>query len=255
MNTYPVIEITQVIKKYPVGEMAVTALTNINLEVRKGEFVAIMGASGSGKSTLMNIIGCLDSPTTGSYHLDGEDTRLMSRNEYAAIRSEKIGFVFQGFNLLSRTSAAENVELPLLYNRKIQQKNTRVKALSALERVGLSDRAHHQPNQLSGGQQQRVAIARAIVNNPKLIVADEPTGNLDSLTAVEIFRLFQELNNEGITIVMVTHEREYSAFAKRVVSLKDGRIISDTQVNSRLDAKQELLSMAGIENFQAAAGV
>lgn len=227
-------------KIYSIGEVDVRALNSVDLEIRAGEFTAIMGASGSGKSTLMNLLGCLDKPTSGKYYIDGQDTSKFSKNEYAEIRNQKIGFVFQGFNLLSRTSALENVELPLFYDRKYKVKNISQKALQALDRVGLSDRVHHHPNQLSGGQQQRVAIARALVNDPPIILADEPTGNLDSKTSVEIFALFQQLNSEGITIILVTHERDFALFAKRRIELKDGRIIKDSTIQSRLNAFVEL---------------
>ncbi|MCX6022910.1 MAG: ABC transporter ATP-binding protein, partial [Chloroflexi bacterium] len=204
------------------GDMEVAALRGVDLDIRKGDFVAIMGPSGSGKSTLMNVIGCLDQPTGGSYMLDGNEVAHMRDDDLAVVRNQTIGFVFQGFNLLARTSAVENVELPLLYGRK---NNRRERAYGALERVGLADRAGHKPNELSGGQQQRVAIARAIVTEPSLILADEPTGALDSRTSVEIMALFQELNrDDGITIVLVTHEREIAEHANRVIHIRDGRI-------------------------------
>ncbi|KAF0209749.1 MAG: putative ABC transport system ATP-binding, partial [Ignavibacteria bacterium] len=210
-------------------------LKSANITINKGEFVAIMGPSGSGKSTLMNLIGCLDMPTSGDYLLDGINTSKLTKNEYAAIRNQKIGFVFQGFNLLARTSALENVELPLMYDRSERIKNHRKSAIEALERVGLSDRMNHIPSQLSGGQQQRVAIARALVNNPSIILADEPTGNLDSTTSVEVFTLFQKLNEEGITIVMVTHERDFASFAKRIIEMRDGKKVKDFLINYSLD--------------------
>ena len=241
-----IIETVDITKTYKVGEIEVPALKEINLNVEKGEFVAIMGASGSGKSTLMNVLGCLDMPTAGDYVLDGISTCKMSKNEYADIRNRKIGFVFQGFNLLSRTTAIENVELPLMYNRLGKVKNVRKQAEAALIRVGLEGRMRHIPSQLSGGQQQRVAIARALVNEPPLILADEPTGNLDSMTSIEVFRLFQKLNAEGITIVMVTHERDFAAFAKRIVEMKDGRIIKDTVIKNRLDAEYELQKISAL---------
>jgi putative ABC transport system ATP-binding protein len=227
-------------KTYKVGEIDVPALKDLDIEITGGEFVAIMGASGSGKSTLMNLLGCLDAPSVGKYLLDGVDTSNLSKNQYADIRNQKIGFVFQGFNLLSRTSAIDNVELPLLYDRQGKIQDPRGQSIRALERVGLSDRIHHFPNQLSGGQQQRVAIARALVNEPALILADEPTGNLDSKTSVEVFKLFQELNDEGKTIIMVTHERDFAAFAKRIVEMKDGRMIRDYLIKERLNAAEEL---------------
>lgn len=227
-------------KTYTVGEVEVHALKSANVTIEKGEFVAIMGASGSGKSTLMNLLGCLDMPTSGDYFLDGINTSKMEQNEYANIRNQKIGFVFQGFNLLPRTTALENVELPLMYDRLERIKDHKKQAMDALTRVGLSDRVHHIPSQLSGGQQQRVALARALVNEPSLILADEPTGNLDSVTSVEVFNLFQHLNDEGITIVMVTHERDFAAFAKRIIEMKDGRIIKDNVIKDRLNAEEEL---------------
>lgn len=235
-----IIKTVDLCKTYKVGEIEVPALKSANITINKGEFVAIMGPSGSGKSTLMNLIGCLDMPTSGDYLLDGINTSKLTKNEYAAIRNQKIGFVFQGFNLLARTSALENVELPLMYDRSERIKNHRKSAIEALERVGLSDRMNHIPSQLSGGQQQRVAIARALVNNPSIILADEPTGNLDSTTSVEVFTLFQKLNEEGITIVMVTHERDYAAFAKRIIEMRDGRKVKDVLIKERLNAQIEL---------------
>jgi putative ABC transport system ATP-binding protein len=235
-----IIRIKGLTKTYSVGEVKVHALNSVDLNITEGEFVAIMGSSGSGKSTLMNLIGCLDSPTAGEYFLDEVNTGTLSKNDYARIRNQKIGFVFQGFNLLSRTSALENVELPLMYDRYERIKEPAKKALEVLEKVGLGDRIHHVPNQLSGGQQQRVAIARALVNEPTLILADEPTGNLDSRMSVEVFALFQQLNDEGITVVLVTHERDFARFAKRIVELKDGRIIRDTIIKDRLIGAEEL---------------
>jgi putative ABC transport system ATP-binding protein len=235
-----IIKMVGLSKIYKVGEVEVPALKLIDLTIDEGEFVAIMGASGSGKSTLMNLIGCLDEPTSGEYFLDGVNTSSLSKNEYAKIRNQKIGFVFQGFNLLARTTALENVELPLMYDRYQRIKDPAKKAIEVLDRVGLGDRIHHEPNQLSGGQQQRVAIARALVNEPSLILADEPTGNLDSKKSVEVFALFQKLNDEGITIVLVTHERDFAKFAKRIVELKDGRVIHDTVINDRLIGAEEI---------------
>ena len=238
-----IIKTVDLSKTYSVGDVEVPAIKSIDLNIDGGEFVAIMGASGSGKSTLMNLIGCLDTPTSGEYYLDGINTSKLTKNEYAAIRNQKIGFVFQGYNLLARTSALENVELPLMYDRVHRINNPAEKALEVLRRVGLEDRIHHEPSQLSGGQQQRVAIARSLVNEPSLILADEPTGNLDSKMSVEIFALFQKLNDEGITIVLVTHERDFAKFAKRIVELKDGRIIKDYMIKDRLYAQEELFKI------------
>jgi putative ABC transport system ATP-binding protein len=235
-----IMKIVGLTKTYIVGEVEVKALKSIDLSIDEGEFVAIMGSSGSGKSTLMNLIGCLDKPTSGEYYLDGVNTSTLSKNDYAKIRNQKIGFVFQGFNLLARTTALENVELPLMYDRYERIKDPAKKAIEVLDRVGLGDRVHHEPNQLSGGQQQRVAIARALVNEPSLILADEPTGNLDSKMSVEVFSLFQQLNDEGITIVLVTHERDFAKFAKRIVELKDGVIIKDNIVTNRLIGTEEM---------------
>lgn len=232
-----------VVKTYQMGEMEVRALRGVDLEVSQGEFVAIMGASGSGKSTLMNIIGCLDEMTSGEYYLDGEDTSDFEPDEFATIRNQKIGFVFQSFNLLPRTSALENVELPLLYNRHMKMKKAKEKAEESLSLVGLGDRLDHEPSQLSGGQQQRVAIARALVNDPALILADEPTGNLDSKTSVEVMKLFQDLNAQGITIVVVTHENEIAEYTKRKVVLRDGHKIEDSPVRNRRKAAEDLINL------------
>lgn len=222
-----IIELQNLIKTYKVGDTEVQALRGVSYSVEKGDFVAIMGPSGSGKSTLMNIIGCLDKPTSGNYILEGEDVSTFDKNKLARIRNQKIGFVFQTFNLLSRTSALENVELPLLYSN-VHTKQRHEMALKALESVGLKNRAHHKTNQLSGGEQQRIAIARALLNNPALILADEPTGNLDSRTSSEIMDIFTKLNVEkGITMVMVTHESDIAAYARKRIHVRDGRIIRE----------------------------
>jgi putative ABC transport system ATP-binding protein len=239
-STQPVIRIEGVTKVYEMGKTQVRALRGIDLLVEAGELLAIMGPSGSGKSTLMNIIGCLDVSTTGSYYLDGARVDGLSRNELADLRNRKLGFVFQGFNLLPRTSAVENVELPLLYDRTGRWRNPRELAARALQRVGLGDRLDHQPNELSGGQQQRVAIARAMVTEPRLLLADEPTGNLDSRTSIEVMSLFQEANDRGITVVLVTHEPDIAQYAKRVIDVRDGRIRDDHQVTGRHVATDDL---------------
>jgi putative ABC transport system ATP-binding protein len=236
-----VIKLEDIHKTYHTGEVEVLAVRGVSLEIAKGEFVAIMGASGSGKSTMMNILGCLDRPTKGRYFLDDVDVSDLNREQLADIRNQKIGFVFQGFNLLSRTSALENVELPMLYARDHLTSHTITeKANRALEIVGLMDRADHHPSQLSGGQQQRVAIARSLVNQPAMLLADEPTGNLDSRTSVEIMGVFQKLNEEGITIIMVTHELDIAKYTKRNVVMRDGCVVSDVPVTRRLQAGEEL---------------
>jgi putative ABC transport system ATP-binding protein len=236
-----VIKLEDIQKTYHTGDVEVHAVRGVSTEVQAQEFVAIMGASGSGKSTLMNIIGCLDRPTSGRYLLDGTDVSRLDRDELADIRNRKIGFIFQGFNLLSRTSARENVELPMLYHhRHLTGRQQRDRALAALELVGLTGRAEHHPNQLSGGQQQRVAIARALVNEPALLLADEPTGNLDSQTSIEIMGVFQKLNAQGITIVMVTHELDIAHYTKRNLVMRDGRLVSDVPVEDRWNAETEL---------------
>ncbi len=235
-----VIRIEHLTKVYATGRTEVRALKGVELSVERGEMIAVMGASGSGKSTLMNILGCLDSPTAGIYELDGVRVDGLTRNELADLRNQKLGFVFQGFNLLARTTALDNVELPLLYDRSGRKRNTRAAAREALRRVGLADREDHQPSELSGGQQQRVAIARALVTEPALLLADEPTGNLDSRTSVEIMALMQELNDAGITILLVTHEADIAQYARRVVVVKDGRIIKDEPVAERRSAAQDL---------------
>jgi putative ABC transport system ATP-binding protein len=236
-----IIQINGVHKTYDTGDVKVHAVRGVTTRIERGEFVAIMGSSGSGKSTLMNILGCLDRPTDGHYLLDDTDVSGLDRDELAEIRNEKIGFVFQGFNLLSRTSALENIELPMLYSAKMLAGNEqRDRAYKALELVGLGERADHQPSQLSGGQQQRVAIARALVNQPALLLADEPTGNLDTQTSIEIMGVFQGLNERGITIVMVTHELDIASYTKRNIVMRDGQILSDVPVTQRLRADEEL---------------
>jgi putative ABC transport system ATP-binding protein len=228
-----IIELAGIKRHYTVGDIVVKALRGLDLKVEEGEFLAIMGPSGSGKSTLMNILGCLDKPTAGSYVLDGLETATAGADAFAEIRNSKIGFVFQGFNLLSRTSAIENVELPLFYKRGAKRKDQRALAQAALEEVGLGQRVHHMPSQLSGGQQQRVAIARAMVTDPAFILADEPTGNLDTEMTLEIMALFQDLNDRGKTIIMVTHEPELAAYCRRIITLRDGSLVSDEVVTKR----------------------
>jgi putative ABC transport system ATP-binding protein len=241
MQTQAVIELDDIHKVYQTGEVDVHAVRGVTARMQRGEFVAIMGASGSGKSTLMNTLGCLDRPTSGRYLLDGIDVSALDRDELADIRNQKIGFIFQGFNLLSRTSAIENVELPMFYtHRHLSGAEQRDRAMRALELVGLAERADHHPNQLSGGQQQRVAIARALVNEPALLLADEPTGNLDSQTSIEIMGVFQRLNDQGMTVVMVTHELDIAHYTKRMVVMRDGQILEDSQVGRRLQATEEL---------------
>jgi len=235
-----IIDISSLKKDYYVGEVTVHALRGVDLRINQGEFVAIMGASGSGKSTMLNIIGCLDRPTAGTYILDGVDVAGMSRNERAAIRNLKIGFVFQSYNLLSRTSALENVELPLMYNPSIKARERRERAIAALEAVGLTDRMGHMPNQLSGGQQQRVAIARSLVNDPVVILADEATGNLDTRTSYEIMSLFQQLNSKGKTIVFVTHEPDIARCMTRSVLFRDGHVVREEEIRNRLVAEEML---------------
>ena len=235
----PVIRISDLTRVYRMGETEVRALDGVTLDVAPGEFLAVMGPSGSGKSTFMNIVGCLDRPTSGTYVLEGVDVSTLDRNARAQIRNDKIGFVFQSFNLLARTSALENVELPLLYSRKhrLSDSEQLVKARACLERVGLAERWDHTPAQLSGGQQQRVAVARALVNDPAILLADEPTGNLDSKTSDEIMGIFQSLNEEGKTVVLITHEHDIAEYARRVVAFRDGRIVADEVVSNRRTAK------------------
>jgi putative ABC transport system ATP-binding protein len=234
------ISVKNLVKNYLMGDTELHALDNVTIDITKGEFVAIMGASGSGKSTFMNVIGCLDKPTSGEYYMEGVDVFRLNKNQLAELRNKKIGFIFQSFNILPRTTALENVELPLFYNNNISAKERKQKAFDALKSVGLSDKINSLPNQLSGGQQQRVAIARALVNNPIVIMADEPTGNLDSKTSFEIMQIFQKLNSEGITIVMVTHEPDIAQFALTNVIFKDGKIINNLKVINRKVATSEL---------------
>jgi putative ABC transport system ATP-binding protein len=238
---HKIVEIQDLKREFRMGSEIVRALKGISFSVEAGEFVTIMGSSGSGKTTLLNILGCLDQPTDGTYLLDNVDIRKLSRNELARLRNHKIGFVFQSYNLLARTSALENVELPLLYNSAIGSSQRHQMAIKSLEAVRLSDRLDHLPNQLSGGQQQRVAIARALVNEPVMILADEATGNLDSRTSYEIMALFQELNKQGRTIVFVTHEPDIAAFSSRTVTLKDGKVIRDAK-NSNIRSAKEMLA-------------
>jgi len=239
---FPLIQLEDLQKDYTTADVPVRAIRGVSLTVQRGEFVAIMGASGSGKSTLMNILGCLDTPTSGRYLLDGDDVSTLDRDELADLRNLKLGFVFQGFNLLSRTTALENVELPLICGaRRRKVKNVRELAMRRLAQVGLEERAGHFPNQLSGGQQQRVAIARALVNEPEVILADEPTGNLDSKTSLEIVNIFQELNEAGLTVIMVTHELYMARFCKRILVIRDGLLVRDDPVADRLRAPEELL--------------
>ncbi len=221
------IQMNDLKKEYKMGDMIIHALKGIDLTVRKGDFLAIMGSSGSGKSTLMNLIGCLDKATSGEYLLDGKSVISLNKNEYALIRNEKIGFVFQGFNLLNRTSAIENVQLPLIYNRKASESDHKEMAFEVLKLVGLQDRVYHEPHQLSGGQQQRVAIARALINNPSILLADEPTGNLDTATSNDIMKLFGNLNERNITLIIVTHELDIAEYAKRTIYMNDGLIVSE----------------------------
>jgi len=225
----PLIELQEVAKTYDLGEVKVHALRTATFNIERGEFVALIGPSGSGKSTLMNVLGCLDRPTSGSYRLDGQEISTMSRDERAIIRNRQIGFVFQNFNLLSRTSAVENVELPLMYARGMTHKKRRGRAIELLEKVGLSDRLDHHPSQLSGGQQQRVAIARSLVNEPSILLGDEPTGNLDTRTSREVIELFKNLNDEqGITVILVTHDQNVARHARRIIVLRDGYVVEDT---------------------------
>ncbi len=240
-----VISVKNLVKTYVVGEVEVPALRGINLDVQPGEFLAVTGASGSGKSTFMHIVGCLDKPSSGQYFLDGQDVSRMSRDQLAAVRNRKIGFVFQGFNLLARTSALDNVELPLLYgNSPLKSADRHQRAMEVLKAVGLENRADHHPNQLSGGQQQRVAIARALINRPSILLADEPTGNLDTRTSIEVMDIFQHLNTDrGITVVLITHETDIAEYGSRIVQFRDGLLVSDRAVVNRRQARDELASL------------
>jgi putative ABC transport system ATP-binding protein len=245
--TVPLISVRNLTKIYDVGDVKVHALRGLTLDIERGEFVSIVGPSGSGKSTLMHILGCLDRPTSGTYELNGSDVSRLSDDQLSAIRNEQIGFVFQGFNLLPRTTALENVELPLLYTQRgrAQAAERRRRALDALGAVGLQDRAEHHPNQLSGGQQQRVAIARALLNGPSILLADEPTGNLDSRTSIEVMDIFQHLKDErGITVILITHEQQVADYGTRIIRFKDGRIVSDAANLSRRTASTELETTA-----------
>ena len=245
MNNGALVKLVDVHKTYRTGEMEVRAVRGVSLEIRSAEFVALMGASGSGKSTLMNILGCLDRPTSGHYVLDGADVSGLDRDRLADIRNRKIGFVFQNFNLLPRTSARENVELPLVYSgQRLTNAQLREKADLVLGSVGLAGREDHHPSQLSGGQQQRVAIARALINDPEVVLADEPTGNLDSRTSIEIMGIFQQLNERGITIIMVTHEQDIANYAQRNVVMRDGVVLSDGAVTQRRNARREIQNIA-----------
>ena len=245
----PVVQIKELHKIYESGEVPVHAVRGVSLDIQKGEFVALMGASGSGKSTLMNMLGCLDRPTRGTYLLDGIDIDKLDRNELADLRNQKLGFVFQGFNLLARTTALENVELPMLYgrHRRLSMNEIHERAMHCLEIVGLSNRADHFPNQLSGGQQQRVAIARGLVNSPQVLLADEPTGNLVSKTSVEVMGVFQKLNDQGITIVMVTHELDIASYCKRNLILRDGVVVRDEPTRDRHIAEEEMAKLKQAE--------
>ena len=241
----PIITTTDLTKTYSLGEIQVRALRGVSVDIESGDFVSVTGPSGSGKSTFMHILGCLDRPTSGQYRLDGTDVSMLSKDDLAVIRNRKIGFVFQGFNLLPRTSALDNVELPLLYSGNgMKASERRRRAQDALAAVGLTDRSDHHPNQLSGGQQQRVAIARALISDPSIVLADEPTGNLDSLTSVEVMDIFQTLNSErGITILLITHEREIAEYGSRIIGFRDGRILADHATDTRRIARTELAAL------------
>jgi len=243
-----IIEINNLKRDFQVGEVSVHALRGVDMKIMQGEFIAIMGTSGSGKSTMLNILGCLDRPTEGNYLLDGTDTSGMTKNQLATIRNQKLGFVFQSYNLLTRTTALDNVELPLLYNNEVKSRERKERAENALEAVGLKDRMHHMPNQLSGGQQQRVAIARSLVNDPLVIFADEATGNLDTRMSYEVMSLFQQLNEKGKTIVFVTHEEDIAACTNRNIVFRDGLIMKEVDVDKRVNAAAVLESMPVEEN-------
>jgi putative ABC transport system ATP-binding protein len=247
MSTPIVISVKNLVKTYVVGEVEVRALQGVNLDVQRGEFLAVTGPSGSGKSTFMHITGCLDKPTSGQYFLDGEDVSRMSRDQLAVVRNQKIGFVFQGFNLLSRTSALDNVELPLLYGGRLKTAERHKRAMEVLTAVGLESRTDHHPNQLSGGQQQRVAIARSLINNPSILLADEPTGNLDTRTSIEVMDIFQRLNTErGITVLLITHERDIAEYGTRIVQFRDGHVVADRPVTRRRHAQDELAALPAV---------
>src|SRR3989442_8375792 len=245
-----VISVKNLVKTYVVGEVEVRALRGVNLDVERGEFIAVTGPSGSGKSTFMHIAGCLDRPSSGQYFLDGQDVAKMSKDQLASVRNKKIGFVFQGFNLLSRTSALDNVELPLLYGAggSLKASERHKRAMEVLTAVGLEKRSDHHPNQLSGGQQQRVAIARALINHPSILLADEPTGNLDTKTSIEVMGIFQRLNRErGITVVLITHEHDIAEYGTRIVQFRDGQVVMDRPVQRRRLAQDELVALPAAE--------
>nr|WP_319571128.1 ABC transporter ATP-binding protein [uncultured Draconibacterium sp.] len=246
-----IIKVSDLRKDYHVGEMTVHALRGVDMEIHEGDFAAIMGASGSGKSTMLNILGCLDKPSSGEYQLDGVNMGEMNKNQLAGLRNNKLGFIFQSYNLLPRTTALENVELPLFYNSKVRTKERKERAIYALEQVGLADRMDHMPNQLSGGQQQRVAIARSLVNDPVVILADEATGNLDTRTSYEIMELFQRLNDNGKTIVFVTHESDIARFMKRNIVFRDGRIQKESLVTDRFNATQLIEALPVDEDYES----
>lgn len=248
-KTLPLLQVKDICKTYKMESVSVRALRNLSLDFYPGEFISIMGPSGSGKSTLMHILGCLDKPTDGQYLIEGEDVSQFSKDQLATVRNKKIGFVFQGFNLLPRTSALENVELPMVY-AGVNSSERRKRAMEALESVGLKGREHHHSNQLSGGQQQRVAIARALVNTPSVILADEPTGNLDTRSSIEIMGIFQSLNKNGISIILITHENDIALYSKKIVRLSDGKMVELENVENRLFASDELKKVADLEKTE-----